>query len=340
MIIGNSAKGVATVLAAGVSNGSFPAPSKSIAAWQWEHIWFVYSLWAMGLLPVGLGFLFSNGSIPAELARDPSLVLKVALFGFLWGVGSLLFGVSLPRLGMAITNALVNGIVAFLGSLGPLLLGSVQLRFERLVWLTGGLTLLILSLILCAAASVTRDHAQRAVSRASGSRSQSIGAVLVATMAGIMSAMLNIGFVLGAPLSHRAVQAGCPSSLATVAIWVPALLGGLVFNMGYPVWKIFARGSWATLFCGRNMASPWIRSSFMGVLWFGAILLYGIGASLMGNDGAVYGWVLIVAVSILASNGWGVVTGEWKDCGVKPKALMSVSTGLLILSLILLAAKS
>jgi hypothetical protein len=80
---------------------------------EWEDIWLVYSLWAMGLLPVGLALLFSKGTIPQELARDPGLAIKVATFGALWGMGSLLFGFSLVRLGMAISNALVNGIVAF-----------------------------------------------------------------------------------------------------------------------------------------------------------------------------------------------------------------------------------
>jgi L-rhamnose-H+ transport protein len=336
----STGKGIVAVSVAGVSNGSFPVPSKGITDWKWEHIWSVYSLWAMALLPIGLALLFSHGTIPKELARNPGLAMKVASFGALWGIGSLLFGVSLARLGIAITNALINGMVAFLGSLGPVLAGSIQVDSQKLFWLISGLTLLVLSLVACSAASVTRDHANHLSAYESASSSRSVGAVLIAVVAGVMSSMLNFAFVYGTPLSQAAKAAGCSGYLASVAIWVPALFGGLVFNLGYPAYLIFSKGSWLAFFNRGNTAALWIRSSSMGVLWFGAILLYGIGASLMGDAGAVYGWALIIAVSILASNGWGAVTGEWRGTGVKPKVLMLASTVLLMLSLLLLAVNS
>jgi L-rhamnose-H+ transport protein len=330
--------GIIAVILAGFSNGSFPAPAKGITAWRWEHIWLVYSFCAMALLPISLAVLFSHGTIMRQLAADPRLAQKVAVFGALWGIGSLLFGVSLVRLGMAITNALVNGMVAFCGSLGPILIGSVQVGSASLGLLVGGLALLALSLVMCAVASVSRDLAQGLTGVGSGAVSQSIGAVFIAVLAGIMSSMINIGFAYGAPLATAARTAGCPLILAIVAIWVPVLLGGAIFNVGYPAYLIHRRGSWLTFFNGRHDALLWVRSSSMGVLWFGAILLYGFGAAIMGSDGAVYGWAIIITVSILTSNAWGAVTGEWKNSGAKPKILMWLSTALLISSLMLLAA--
>src|SRR5271157_4021776 len=138
MILENSTKGILAVTAAGLFNGSFPAPSKGITAWRWEHIWLIYSFCAMAFLPVGLAVIFSHGVIPHLLASEPGLALKVAGFGVLWGLGSLLFGVSLARLGMAIANAMVNGIVVFLGSLGPVLIGAVSVSPRHMLWLVGG----------------------------------------------------------------------------------------------------------------------------------------------------------------------------------------------------------
>lgn len=339
MTLQNSMRGIAIVGIAGISNGSFPAPAKRITSWKWEHIWFVYSFWAMALLPVGLALLFSHGVIPRVLASEPGPSAKVAVFGALWGVGSLLFGVSLVRLGMAVTNALVNGIVVFLGSLGPVLMGAVRLGAHQLVWLIGGLTLLAFSLVLCAGASLSRDRAERVSSSDAISGRQSIGAVSIAVVAGILSSMLNIGFVYGAPLADKAKAVGCPLFLSTVTIWVPVLLGGLILNMGYPAYLMFRKNSWSTLLTRNGNIGAWLGSSFMGVLWFGAILLYGIGASIMGRGGTVYGWALIVAVSILTSNTWGALTGEWKGSGFKPKFLMWLSTVVLIGSLIILAGQ-
>ncbi len=265
--------------------------------------------------------------------------MKVAVFGVLWGVGSLLFGVSLVRFGMAISNALVSGMVAFFGSLGPLVIHSVRLGRNSLEWLVGGLSLLAFSLVLCVAATITRDRSQGVAVSRPEPRRELIGGILIVLLAGLMSAMINIGFAYGAPLGEAAKMAGCPPFLASVTVWVPVLLGGLIFNVGYPSLLISRSNSWSTFFNGPHNAILWIRASSMGILWFSAFLLYGIGASMMGSQGTVYGWALFIALSILTSNAWGAMTGEWRNSGAKAKVLMCLSTALLVSSLFLLAGR-
>jgi L-rhamnose-H+ transport protein len=338
MIIENSIKGIAAVAVAGFSSGSFPAPAKGIVTKKWEHIWLVYSFLAMAVLPVSMA-LFSHGVISRILIENPRMSFKVAIFGVLWGLGSLLFGISLVRLGMAITNAMVNGVVVLLGSTGPIIIGAVFVNRRQLIWLIGGLFLLVTSLFLCATASIYRDRAQEMVTADPTFRIPPVRAVLLVVAAGVLSSMLNIGFVVGTPLSEKVRALGCPAFLASVSIWVPILLGGLVFNMGYPVYLISKKHSWSALFCGDETGRYWFRSSLMSVLWFGAILLYGAGASIMGKSGTVYGWALFTAITILTSNMWGVFTGEWNEAGRKPKILMWLSTAVLTASLIILAGQ-
>jgi L-rhamnose-H+ transport protein len=255
-----SFKGIVVVTLAGMSNGSFPAPSKGMRYWKWEHIWLVYSLCAMCLLPVVLGAVFAHGMIARLVGRDIVLAGEVCAFGALWGLGSLLFGVSLPRLGMAVTNALVSGVLVFLGSLGPILTGAVHINRGHLLWLMGGLSLLALSLVLCASASVSRDRARGPASSSPRTQGRSLWAVLIALLAGALSSMINMGFVVGAPLARNALSHGAPVLLATVAIWIPALLGGLLFNIGYPVYLICKRRSWDLFVSGPECAGCWLRS--------------------------------------------------------------------------------
>ncbi len=327
------------VALAGMTNGSFPAPSKGMRGWKWEHTWLVYTLCAMALLPVGLGGVCGHGTIARLVGSDLILAGKVCAYGGLWGLGSLLFGVSLPRLGMAVTNALVSGVLVFLGSLAPILSGTVHIDLGRLLWLLGGLSLLGLSLLLCACASVSRDRTRVLSLSSPGTPGHSLWAVLIALLSGALSSMINLGFVVGAPLARNALAHGVPDSLASIAIWIPALLGGLLFNLGYPVYLIYKRQSWGLFVNGPECAACWARSFLMGFLWFGAILLYGFGASTMGSLGAVYGWALLIAMSILTSNTWGAVTGEWKGSGRKPIMLMVWSTVLLISSFAILSAQ-
>jgi L-rhamnose-H+ transport protein len=326
--------GMVYVCAGGVSNGSYPAPSKGLSAWKWEHIWFVYSLVAMAVLPIGFCSVFAPQILVRLIGSDFMLAGQVFAFGAMWGLGSLLFGVSLPRLGMAITNALVSGVLALFGSLGPLLTGAIRIDATHLIGLIVGLLLLTLSISMCALASLERDRTKGTVSPRLETQRRPVFNVLIALFAGAFSSMLNFGFVVGAPLARNALLDGAPALIATIAIWIPALLGGLILNAGYPAYLIWRRNSWERFVRRPEGARSWLRSSSMGILWFGAILLYGYGASKMGQSGAVYGWALIIAISILVSAIWGVAFGEWNGAGQAPKMLMSFSILLLICSLV------
>src|ERR1035438_3659213 len=98
----HSLAGILVVMLGGAANGSFPAPSKGIRGWKWEHVWMIYSLCAFGVLPIGLGAACGSKILFPLLTANPLVTLKVAMYGGLWGLGSVLFGISLVRLGMGI----------------------------------------------------------------------------------------------------------------------------------------------------------------------------------------------------------------------------------------------
>ncbi len=331
-MISDSINGVFVIAAGGVANGSFPVPSKRILAWKWEHIWLIYSAFAMAVLPIGMALVFAPQIIRRTIIHDPHLTVQVGGCGLLFGAGSVLFGVSLARLGIAITSALVSGIVVFLGTFWPIVVGAVHIDRSHLQWLVLGLTLLILSLILCAGASVSRDRSHQNKLNKVRPSTGAFVAVFLAVLAGCLSSVLNVGFAVGAPLIENAKVDGSPPLLASLAVWIPALFGGLIFNMGYPAYLISLRGSWPLLLEGHHRVGRWSRSALMGSMWLGAILLYGYGASILGSTGSVYGWALESSVSILTANIWGVAGGEWNGAGFQPKLLMLLSTVILIAS--------
>lgn len=94
-MISDSINGVFVIAVGGVANGSFPVPAKRIQLWKWEHIWLIYSAFAMGILPIGLALAFAPQIIRQTLIRDPYLTAQVGGCGLLFGAGSVFFGVSL-----------------------------------------------------------------------------------------------------------------------------------------------------------------------------------------------------------------------------------------------------
>ena len=67
------------------------------------------------------------------------------------------------------------------------------------------------------------------------------------------------------------------------------------------------------------------------------IFLNGIGCSMMGKYGHIVGWPLLITLSIVVGNLWGIYRGEWKDATKASKRLLNVGLLILIGSITLLA---
>src|SRR5687768_10059507 len=121
--------------------------------WKWEHIWLVYAISAFFLAPVSLALIFTPGIVAGLLGPSAPLAGKVSVFGLLFGLGSLLFGLSWKRLGLAVANSLVTGVIVLVGSVGPVLAGAATLDRKGWLQLASGIAPLAASLTLCALAS-------------------------------------------------------------------------------------------------------------------------------------------------------------------------------------------
>lgn len=97
------------IVAASIFQGSFGLGMKNFKPLAWEAWWFVYSLVAMVILPLAWA-LAVVPDLPGSIAASPpDAVLKGILFGFLWGVGGILFGMSVTQIGLSLTYGIVMG---------------------------------------------------------------------------------------------------------------------------------------------------------------------------------------------------------------------------------------
>src|SRR5579864_1013789 len=93
--------GLALVTAAGVMGGSFTVPLKFVRGWSWEKSWLLYSVVGMVVVPwLLVAFVVPH---PADVYTSVSHaeLARTALFGIGWGVGSVLFGLGVTRVGTA-----------------------------------------------------------------------------------------------------------------------------------------------------------------------------------------------------------------------------------------------
>ncbi|MGC2198210.1 MAG: L-rhamnose/proton symporter RhaT, partial [Terriglobales bacterium] len=156
---GNVVSGLAVVFLAGILNGSFAAPMKRMTGWQWENSWLVFAASGLLVLPWVITFATVPSVAGVYTGASPSTLIKVLLFGLLWGVGATLFGIGISRVGMALGFALILGITASFGSLLPLaILHSDQLLAKRGLALIAGTVVMLLGLLFLALAGRARER--------------------------------------------------------------------------------------------------------------------------------------------------------------------------------------
>lgn len=320
--------GFSLVIVGGIMQGTCYLGLKYVSPWKWENIWGVYVLVALIVLPIGLAL----GTVPhlAEaLGRAPvSAVSMVFIYGTGWGIGSVLAGLGVARMGMAMGTSVLIGVTAAIGTFVPLVVNTPELALT-----TKGLIVILAVLALLfgvgLAAFAGKKRHENLPDQPFLLIKGSFGAGLaICVFSGIFSAMLNMAFAFSQPMLKAGLETGASQFGALNAVWMVALAGGFLANAAYTAYLLTCNKTWS------NYALPatgrfWIFGLIMGVLWTGGVVLYGRGAAAMGQIGAVLGWPLFMAMIVLASTIWGFVTGEWQGSGRQAKLYMVA--GLIVL---------
>ena len=217
--------GFLLVLLAALLQGTFVLPMTLVRQWSWEHTWATFSLlgmfvfnWIITLLLVPNIFAVYSASPAKDLA-------VLALFGLGWGVGAILFGLGMERLGMALGYPIIMGLIASLGALIPLLVFFPQalLTGKGLV-LLAGTALVIFGIVLCSLAGSRRKPAD---SQSTGTPSNAFKVGLViAVLAGILSCLPNVGMAFGGNVIAAAGSLGVSSASSGNTVWA------LLFTLG------------------------------------------------------------------------------------------------------------
>jgi L-rhamnose-H+ transport protein len=330
--------GFASVLIAGLLNGSFVAPMKRMREWKWENTWLVYSLSGLLVVPWALAWVTVPHLEDLISHAPPSVVLKVLLFGFGWGIGSVLFGLGVTRLGLGLGYGVILGIIATVGSLLPL----VFLHPDR-IWtrqgyaLFAGMFLVIIGIAFCAVAGRKRERETSAQTTSKGQSAFLVG-LIICILAGVFSAMLNFAFTFGAELQQQAISAGVRPGMAANALWALTLTTGFLANAGYCVYLLCRNRTWHLYAPPNAPIAYWAGGSLMGVLCFASFIVYGMGAIFLGPLGAIVGWPLLMSMSMITANAWGFLTAEWKGASRSSYAYSLLGIAVLVCAIVVISS--
>ena len=108
------------ILVASFFQGTFGVGMKYMKPLSWEAWWLIYSFIGMILFPDIWALIAVPDLFDSIFAASSSTIFKGMLYGFLWGIGGILFGVSVNYVGVSITYGIVMGLASAAGSLIPL----------------------------------------------------------------------------------------------------------------------------------------------------------------------------------------------------------------------------
>ncbi len=321
--------------------GSFSLPLKFTPKWEWENIWGAGSLMALLLIPWPLAFLTVPNLLNVYSTASGSSLMAALLFGAGWGAGGIFFGLGLNSLGLSLGLSLIMGLIAIGGSIIPLTMEHPeQLTRPAGLVLMGGIALMIIGVSTCAMAgqlkessTVKPDPTESAPQPRKGSFKLGLAYCIAA---GLLSALVNFGLIFGKGITDVAIKQGADSANANNATWALVFTSNYLVNVAYCALLMRRRGT-SKNYLQSGTGFYWAGAVLMGALWAGGIVVYGMGATRVGQFGAFLGFPVMLISSILTGNLLGVLTGEWAHTGSKPKAVMVLGVFLLLLAIATLA---
>jgi L-rhamnose-H+ transport protein len=326
--------GLALSFLSGILDGSTVLPLHFVKKWRWENIWLVFCASEMILVP----FITAAIALPEPLAVYASVPAKVLLttiaFGVAFGVGNILFGLGVTRIGMGLGNAVVVSFTAVNGSLIPLIFlhpDKLGTPAGRLMF--GALAVLVAGIVLCSVAARRRKEERALLLR---ERPNLVTGLLVCVAAGFFSPCVNFAFAFGQPLSAAAVAHGASDVGSGIAVLVPTLLGAFTLSIIYCGYLLSRNRTWGD-FLIADTKGHWVSGFLMGCFNGGAFVVYGMATARMGSMGTVVGWPVYMATIILTANFWGWLRGEWRGCDRRTYVQLFVGVALILFAIYLVS---
>lgn len=315
--------GLLLVLVAGIFQGVFLLPADGTRGWRWEQNWLAFSFFGMILF----NWLFTAVTIPQAMdvyrAAPADDLLRLLLFGLGWGLGAVLFGLGMARLGLALGYPIIMGLIAALGALIPLVVFfPATLASLKGVLILGGMLVVVIGILLCARAGASKGETSAAF------RTGLTAGLAIAVAAGILSSLPNIGMAFATRVIGIASAQGVAVGLAGNVVWALFFTAGFIVNAAYCIYRMARENSLGLLLGAATLTNLGL-TALMGLLWIGSFYAYGMGAARLGPLGPVIGWPLFIASSILVGNLVGLWRGEWR--GASHAARRLLAQGLVVL---------
>lgn len=341
----NPILGTALHAIGGMSASSCYTPQTKVKNWSWGTFWLVQALFAWIIVPIIIGMLTVPGFFDI-LHRAPAKVFWGAfLLGAIYGFGGMSFGLSIKHIGYSLTYTIAIGISAILGTLTPLMIyGGLTDYFTRpgSAIIITGMVLSVVGVGLCGWAGFKKENDLQKLENQTISFKMNTG-LLLAIVAGVLSAVFNLSLEHGQPIADMAAKNGA-GYFEGNAKMIVSTSGCFAVNF---VWFIVLGIKQKTLkeftvsegLSRSRLVKNTLWSALAGTMWFVQFLFYGLGHVQMGNYRFI-SWVLHMSMLIFFSYVVGMIMKEWKNVSKNTYTTLIIALLTLIVSFVIMTIGS
>ncbi len=363
-MIPNPLLGVVFHWLGGLASGSFYVPYRGVKHWAWETYWLAGGFFSWIIAPWILGLTMTNDLLQV-LAGAPASSLRWAyIFGVLWGMGGLTFGLSMRYLGMSLGMAVALGYTAAFGTLLPPIFngefaGQVLGTHSGRVILFG-VAVCIAGIGVAGAAGVSKEREMPTEKKREAIREFNLKrGVLVATFSGIMSSCFAYGLAAGDPIKALTLQHGTATLWQGLPALVVILAGGFTTNFlwcaflnlrngtglqyfraevqlpeaGLPAGARQSGGGTAVVarpaVARAPMLTNYLFCALAGTTWYLQFFFYTMGETQMGRY-KFSSWTLHMASIMIFSTLWGIALKEWSGVSRRTQSLVALTLLVLV----------
>jgi L-rhamnose-H+ transport protein len=231
----NPALGVFFHWLGGLASASFYVPYRGVKNWAWETYWLVGGFFSWIIAPWLLALTMTHELMRVLHEAPISSLFWTYVFGVLWGLGGLTFGLTMRYLGMSLGMAVALGYTAAFGTLMPPIFRGVfaseVLGTRSGLIILAGVAICLLGIAFAGAAGVSKEREMSTEQkRASIKEFDLKKGLLVATFSGVMSACFAYGLAAGDPIKAITIQHGTPVLWQGLPVLVVVLAGGFTTN--------------------------------------------------------------------------------------------------------------
>ena len=331
--------GLLIIAIGSMGQSSSYVPIKKVKQWSWESFWLIQGIFAWLIFPyLGAQLAVPESSSLIELWQAGG-ALKACFYGMLWGIGGLTFGLSMRYLGVALGQSIALGTCAGFGTLLPAVFGGTDLfSGEGLILFLGVCITLAGIAVIGYAGSLRAQRMSEEEKLAAVKEFALTKGLLVALLAGVMSACFNLGLDAGTPVLEKAKELGAIELFALNPIIILVTMGGFITNAVYCLFQNVKNNTGNDYFkvSGPILLNNILFCALAGILWYSQFFGLGMGKSFFSEHPVMlaFSWSILMSLNVIFSNVWGIILKEWKGAGNKTLVVLFAGMLILIFSLV------